>query len=481
VKVLLIRPPVVLTVARRFHSFLHLEPLDLEIVAGGVAPPHEPAILDLALSRRPAQDLAGRLRSDPPDLVGFTGYSNQAHTVRDLARVVRRECPAARVLVGGVHATVAPADFCVPGVVDLVVRGEGSTAIRRILALPPGHAVSGDPALLFTASPEFARLAAGPPPPLPEFADVARPRRDLVDRSAYFCIWSGEPGSRLPRLFPPVASVRTSVGCPFRCSFCVVHHLARGRYIARTPEDVVDELAGLDEDHVYFVDDEMFVQPARAARIAQLLIERGIRKRYVSWARSDTIRRHPEVFERWRQAGLDVVYVGLESMTESHLEGFHKGAHADDNREAVAILRRLGIGLHAAFIVHPDFTREDFLRTREAIDLVCPAEVSFTVLSPSPGTEFWEETKARFISPDPYRFYDCMHTLLPTRLPLPEFYRYFSLLYLFAFRKNPWRINRVRAPWRDIARLLVQGALCGHALRTIHRDYPGTAVSATPS
>ena len=37
-KVLLVRPHLILALSRRCNAFLHLEPLDLEIVAGGVAP-----------------------------------------------------------------------------------------------------------------------------------------------------------------------------------------------------------------------------------------------------------------------------------------------------------------------------------------------------------------------------------------------------------------------------------------------------------
>jgi hypothetical protein len=48
---LLVRPPISLEVARRLQPFLHLEPLALEIVAGGIPAPHEPRVLDLASTR----------------------------------------------------------------------------------------------------------------------------------------------------------------------------------------------------------------------------------------------------------------------------------------------------------------------------------------------------------------------------------------------------------------------------------------------
>lgn len=473
--VLLVRPHLVLEISRRFHAFLHLEPHDLETVAGGVQPPHGVEILDLSLTRRPLATLRRKLLATRPDVVGFGCYSNQLQAVRELALIVRQLLPGARIIIGGVHASIAPASLNDPTRFDYVVRGEGSVAIRRLLAALAAGGTLADEGVLAVGTPSFNTLAEGPPPVHPEFAEVAKPRRDLVDRSRYFCIWSGARDTTLATLFPRVASLRTSVGCPRRCSFCVVHYLAHGRYIQRAPADVVEEIAAIAEEHIYFVDDEMFVNPQRAREIARLLLDRGIRKQYVSWARSDTICAHPDVFRLWREAGLHVVYVGLESMNEEALKDFNKGVSSETNRRAVEILREIGIVLHAALIVNPDFTRDDFLKLHRTIAAIAPAEMSFTVLSPPPGTDFWRETEARFIAPDPYAFYDCMHTLLPTRLPLATFYRYFAILYLLGFRGNPWRANRIRVPARDRLRLLWHGLRTGITLHRLHRDYPPAA------
>ena len=93
--VLLVRPHLILALSRRFNSFLHLEPLDLEIVAGGVPPPHRVEILDLSHGARPFAVLRRKLASFRPDVVGFGCYSNQASAVRELAQAVRHALPAA--------------------------------------------------------------------------------------------------------------------------------------------------------------------------------------------------------------------------------------------------------------------------------------------------------------------------------------------------------------------------------------------------
>ena len=470
---LLVKPHAPLMVARSFLAFLHLEPLDLAIVAGGVESPHEVRILDLSLFRDPRDTLERTLLDYAPDLVGFGCYTNQATIVKDLAARVRQRCPKALVLVGGIHATIVPSDLALPDVIDVVVRGEGSVALREVLrAFSAGEPLTSSERVLLTRDPRFAEWAALPPPEPPPHSAVPRPRRDLLQQDRYFCVWSGDAGARLPTLVPRVATLRTSMGCPYRCSFCVVHHLFDGRYLPRDPEDVVDEIAALAQDHVYLVDDEMFVDPRRAERIARLLIERGIRKEYISWARADTVCRSPELFAVWKQAGLRVLYVGLESMEKSILDGYGKRCLPETNQRAVEILRGLDIGLHAALMVNPDFEAEDFERVQRTIESLLPCELSFTVFSPSPGTPLWEETKDRFVCADPHRFYDCMHTLLPTRLPLREFYRRFSGLYVSAFRRNPWRMRRIHPPLWDILSIIGRGIRCNFALRAIYKDYP---------
>lgn len=324
-----------------------------------------------------------------------------------------------------------------------------------------------------TDTPQFDALAATPPPKLPGLDQVPRARRDLVDRSRYYCVWHGRPGERLDTLFPRTAAARTSVGCPYRCSFCVVHYLADGKYIRRTPEAVVQEIMDIPEDHIYFVDDEMFIDARRATAIAELLRERGVRKKYISWARADTIVSHPEMFKLWKEVGLSLLYVGLESMEPENLADYNKGLGADVNRQAVDLLHELEIGLHAALMVNPDFTAEDFLKVRKTVEDVAPAEVSFTVFSPPPGTDLWKKHRAEFICPDPHAFYDCMHTLLPTKVPLKMFYRYLSLLWLVSSRHNPWRRNRVKAPLKDVFRFIYHGMRYGWSVRNIYKDYRG--------
>jgi radical SAM superfamily enzyme YgiQ (UPF0313 family) len=471
-KILLVRPHSHLHVAKCLQSFLHLEPLELEIVAGGVPAGEDIAIIDIALEKDPVGCFENKVRTLQPDLVGFTCYSTQAAIVKDLSSRAKAICSHTVTIAGGIHPTIIPGDFAGTSL-DIIVRGEGGTAFAGIVArFRNGEPLAAGNAVLAVNDTAFAVLAALKPPHFPPVEDIPRPRRNLVDRKKYFSVWtSPDKNNRLETMYPNIATIRTSTGCAFTCNFCVVHHMMNGKYLQRTPEDVVDEIAGIEEEYIYFVDDETFLNPKRLTAIANLLKERGIKKKYVSWARVDTIVGHPELFRLWKEVGLHIVYVGLEAMDEGRLKDYGKQTTVDTNWKAINILRECGILLHASLMVDPGFSVEDFKKLEKVIIDLIPAEVSFTVYSPSPGTELWKQHQGEYIV-DPYLYYDCMHTVLPTRLGLNLFYAHFAKLYRIGWQNNPLRLNKVKVPFREIIRSIVNGTKYIISMRKIYRDYP---------
>jgi len=473
VRILLVKPNPQLLVAKRLQEgFLHLEPLELEMVAAGAPAEDEVAIQDLSFEEDAVEGFKARLRSFGPQMVGFTGYSSQSALVKTLAGLVKQHDPKIVTIVGGTHATIIPADYTKNGDgIDIIVRGEGGTVfgeiIRRYKAGEPLHFGN---AVLSPKSADFAEKAAAPPPEFPPVDSIPRARRELVDRSRYFCVWTSSTEKKLDTIFPRTASMRTSTGCAFSCSFCVVHHMMNGKYLQRTPEDVVDEISKVPEQHIYFVDDETFLNKDRLTKIANLLLERGIKKKYISWARADTIVKYPDLFKLWKTAGLSVVYVGLEAMVGSRLDKYKKRTNVDTNRKAVELLREIGITLHASFMVDPDFSVQDFKDLEKEIMKVCPAEVTFTVFSPSPGTDLWRQHKDDYIV-DPYLYYDCMHTILPTKLDMRLFYAHFAKLSRVALQANPLRVNKVRVPFREMIKVIFLGTRYIFSLRNIYKDY----------
>ncbi|HET7434410.1 MAG TPA: hypothetical protein VFN10_06810, partial [Thermoanaerobaculia bacterium] len=74
---------------------------------------------------------------------------------------------------------------------------------------------------------------------------------------------------------------------------------------------------------------------------------------------------------------------------------------------------------------------DDFARLRDWIDNMGAYNSGFSILTPLPGTDLWDDAK-RNVTTHEWEMYDIVHTVLPTRLPLDEFYGEYSRLWRHA-------------------------------------------------
>jgi len=462
VKVLLLQPPSGSPFSDKV--FLH-EPLALEYLGAGIRMDgHEVILHDARLD----PDVDNVITSFAPDIVGLTGYTIQLPVICSLADRIKTLRPDTFVVVGGHHATVRPEDFN-RGSIDLVVSGEGVTTLREVLrAIQEGNSFDQIPGLAIPG-PEMRTTGKRPYPPLD---DLPFPDRSLTReyRDHYFSEW-----------LKPIASIRTSLGCTARCNFCALWEITGGRYLRREPERVVEELKIIEEKNVFFCDDESMCDIRRMDRLADCIREAGIRKRYFLYARGDTITRHPDVFAKWKDIGLHLVFVGMETFSQDRLDRMDKRLLIDDQEKAARILEDLGIIMYASFMVDPDFTREDFASLRAYIRRLRLRHASYSILTPLPGTGLFKDMEDRML---PYQpdLYDFLHTTLSTRLPLPEFYSQFAGLYqnaiplhrsirtlsLYGIRRIPGvlklipeAISKIRGHHKDHRNTAWTGTSCG--------------------
>jgi radical SAM superfamily enzyme YgiQ (UPF0313 family) len=452
-KILLIQPPKAPITIGGEDLFIY-EPLALEYVAAGVARDHDVRILDLRLEKK----LAQTLDEFRPDTVGITAYTVHVNTARKLFEQIKMWNPGALTVVGGHHATIAPEDFCVPAI-DLIVRGEGVFAFQQIVErFARGEHYDGIPGVAFARAGALVQTDYAP---VVDLDAIPSPERKLTARyrARYFSEW-----------MKPLASIRTSKGCPYRCSFCALWKLTGGRYLKRAPEKIVEELRGIDEEDVFFADDESLVDAARMKTLAQLIRDAGIRKRYFLYGRSDTIAKNPDLLELWKTIGLERVFIGLEFFRDQDLQAIRKGSTADDNARAVKMAQDLGIEIYATLIVRPDFQRDDFAALRAYCRALNLNFAGFPVLTPLPGTDLHAQVKDRLLTRD-YDYTDFIHTILPTALPLGEFYREYYQLAANAIPPARQLAILKKFPLRDLAPALKRSAQWVQRLRTIHLDY----------
>jgi radical SAM superfamily enzyme YgiQ (UPF0313 family) len=147
--------------------------------------------------------------------------------------------------------------------------------------------------------------------------------------------------------------VSGSRGCPFNCAFCSFSRNPWGEkrpWSGRSPEAIVEELAAIPAPIVAFVDDLFTWDMDRVGRICDLILRRGIRKKYIINARIEIARR-PDVLRKMERAGFAALLLGIESAQDKTLRAMRKGFDTARIREYCAVLKRYRMLLQGYFIV----------------------------------------------------------------------------------------------------------------------------------
>lgn len=407
-KVMLIQPK---SRAIGFTDMILAEPLGLEALAGSLKG-HEVRILDMRISGENFSEVS-RFK---PDVCGISlSYTIDHKPVLKIAKKVKELSPKTFIVVGGHHASLNVMSL-VHSSIDAVVIGEGERTFFELvetlsakgdLKEVRGLALRENGSFIFTGVRQYE----------PSLDTLPFPERKLLKRKYYHLGFQR-----------PLALVETSRGCSHECSFCCVWQFYGRKVRSKSPERVIWEIQRIEEPYVLFVDDNFLIDTQRSEKIALLLKGSGVKKRYTFQARGDTIAKHPDLLKLWKEVGLKGVFIGFEKTDDEELDSLKKRTKVKYNDLALEILKDLKIDVWASFIIDPSYGEEDFRRVSEYVSSRKIKNPTFSVLTPLPGTKLYEEMKEKIVSYD-FDLFDIAHAVLPTRLPLEQFYLEFCKLY----------------------------------------------------
>jgi hopanoid C-3 methylase len=387
--------------------YMRLEPLGLELAAQAARQAgHEVHLIDLQAETH--ADYFKIVDRWKPDVVAFScNYLANVPEIVDLAKLTKEKLPQSFILVGGHSACFVAHEFLEhgEGTIDCILKGEGEAAIPQLLL-----AVAHDRKAVRTVPGVVTLDGEGPSPHFVESLDNLLPARDLLrNRHKYYL-----------GVLDPCASIEFTRGCPWDCSFCSAWTFYGRSYRAASPDKIVEELERIKEPGVFIVDDVAFIQSKHGMDIGEAIARKGIKKQYYLETRGDVLLRNKEVFSFWKELGLRYMFIGVEAIDEEGLKRHRKRITLGKNFEALDYARSLGIKVAINLIADPDWDKKRFELIREWC-LEIPEIVTISVSTPYPGTETWL-TESRKVQTRDYRLYDIQHAVLPTRMPLPEFY-----------------------------------------------------------
>jgi radical SAM superfamily enzyme YgiQ (UPF0313 family) len=343
----------------------------------------DPVLVDESLEKLDPQTI----RSG--DVVGISVHTGNALRGYEVGRLAHDR--GARVVYGGIHATLFPEEAFERGAADAVVKGDGDVAWGQVLRdleagcakrIYDGGKIGGD---------EF--LAA---------------RWDLMQTDKY--MW---------------ASVQTIRGCPKHCSFCSVWRTDGQKPRQRPFEKVIDEIIDLRRRGFRFIalaDDNFYpvtLTDLRLAReqhnlekvesLTQIRNERFSLMAELAKLPQDMVfftqitmesAEDTEYLDAMRRANIKGALVGVEAVTPEGLKAVYKDFNYSGDRlvEQLQTFRTHGVHVLGSFIFGlPTDKPSTFEAT---VELALKARVTFAqfvMMTPFPGTvDFgrWEKEQA---------------------------------------------------------------------------------------
>lgn len=293
--------------------------------------------------------------------------STYLHDLSELEPLVRRlKRPHNRVVIGGALAGILHNSWDGMPEVDVLAVGYGERLIGSLAAWirsgftalePPagGHLVrKKSTVFLYSGVPEELSLDRLPEPDW-ELAMRDHGRQDRPFPMAYY------------------ESVR---GCPYRCNFCNYPYLfADTKFRVKSAQRIADDwqrLAALGVEHVTCLDSLFTMPRPRLRELCRLLVERGIRIRWICYARADDLADEETVI-LMKAAGAQQVQIGIESGDPVLLDNMDKACTVEANAQALANCRRHGLTSVVSLIVgFPGETRESLERTYQFLAATPP-------------------------------------------------------------------------------------------------------------
>lgn len=346
-------------------------------------------IIDQDALRWSSSQVAERVKELIPKLAAIVvaGQQPSASTQQMTgASEVAKAIQGTKKIMVGHHPSALPQRTLLEEDIDYVCDGEGPVTVARLIECIPLHQVPG----------LFWEGGCNPRAPLLDMDSLHGDVWDLLPMERYRAhTWQCLDGSQRS----PYASIYTTLGCPFKCSFCMINVFQHANtYRRRTPARVVEQVRQLYEVYgvrTLKIADEMFVlDRSHYIPICRGLSELPFADELNIWAyaRIDTVR--ADTLKLMRKAGIRWLALGIESGSEHVRDGAEKSFSDDDIKEVVRATQKEGINVIGNFIFGlPDDTWESMKATlRLAKDLNCEFVNLYSAMA-YPGSRLFKEAK----------------------------------------------------------------------------------------
>lgn len=271
---------------------------------------------------------------------------------------------------------------------DYIIQGEGEITLKELLkAIENGDNVSNIQGIIFKSKGE---INVNPKRTVLEnLDDLPLPAWDLVDIDSYRNIWKSG-GNAL------TLNIATTRGCPFKCNWCA-KPIYGNRYNSHSPEYITKHIKYLINTYgvtrFWMCDDIFGLKPNWVQKFNLELKKESLNISYIIQSRVDLLLKG-DTIDALLESGLEEVWVGAESGSQTVLDAMDKGITVDQIYKATRLLKEKKV--RVAFFIQFGYlgeTKDDISQTIKMIKELVPDNIGVSVSYPLPGTKFYEKVK----------------------------------------------------------------------------------------
>ena len=386
-KILLIYPPDEIGVGeKRFSRVIDVfQPLGLGYIAAVLEKSgYEVKILDAKVEGLSVEDILGRVMEYNPSIIGLGVSTPDFSAARYLSSQIK-SLGRYTLLIGGAHVSALPEETMEESCFDYGIVGEGErTVVELVDAISQGN-LQQIPKIKGIVFRDGLKIVRTPPREYIEDLDTLPfPARHLFP-----------PLSKYTYLYYkslPLATIITSRGCPYQCTFC--DRAVFGNHVRmRSINNILDEIEMLVKDYgvrsINIVDDLFTITPQRIKEFCRQLLARKLKISWSCFSRVDSIT--PEILKTMREAGCWMICYGIESGNRRILDSIRKSVTFETIEKAMKWTHEAGILVLGVFILGLPGENEETLRNTLAFAKRLPLyRVIFNILQPLPGSQIYK-------------------------------------------------------------------------------------------
>jgi len=394
-----------------------------------------------------------RLEDFQPDVVAGSIFTAAAVAGIQLVRLAKEINPEVITVMGNVHATFSYTEMLTDDhrSIDFIIRGEGEEILPALLdCLNEDGDLEQVKGLAFyqynndgQVFPQ-GKIVTTPPADFIKDLDKLSPAWDLVEWPIY--TYRAKKNSRL-------AIVSSSRGCTQNCSFCSQKLFWDQSWRARSAENFVAELEMLHSQYgvniAMLADETPTLDRQRWETILDLMIERNVQVRLLMETRVVDIIRDEDIMWKYRKAGIEHIYVGVEAGDQARLNMFRKGTKVEQCRHAIKIINDHDIVSETSFVLGmPDDTKESIADIVELAKDYNADMAFFLAIAPWPYADIYPELEPHVQSKDYSRYNLVTPVVKPLNMELDELEQELAMASKRFFMHKFQNLEKL-SPWKQ--------------------------------